>query len=53
MNLMASSSKPHGPNPADARTPFERFRDLAQRVLTTPKAELVKPTPAKPKRRKK
>jgi hypothetical protein len=31
----------------DSRTPFERFQDLARRILTTPKAELVKPADVK------
>jgi hypothetical protein len=36
-------------------TPFQRFQSLARRILTTPKAELVKgskPKAAKPKKRK-
>lgn len=43
-----SHSRPTADTTADPRTPFERFRDLTQSILTTPKAELVKPA-AKPK----
>ncbi len=38
---------PEPASSADPRTPFERFRDLTRKILTTPKAELVKePAPA-------
>jgi hypothetical protein len=48
---------PGAASPADPRTPFERFRDLTRRILTTPKSELVKEpapaaTPAKGKRKR-
>ena len=37
---MSTGQQPH-PDP-DARTPFQKFQDLARRILTTPKAELMK-----------
>jgi hypothetical protein len=41
-------ARPQQPSPAAAPTPFERFQALARKILTTPKAELVKePAPKK------
>lgn len=46
-------SSPRIPAPAaDPRSPFQKFQDLARRVLTTPKPE-EKPRPAKSHRSKK
>ncbi|HSU65983.1 MAG TPA: hypothetical protein VLJ39_03875 [Tepidisphaeraceae bacterium] len=38
--------------PADTRTPFDKFRDLARHVLTTPKAEALEHERPKAKREK-
>jgi hypothetical protein len=37
---------------ADPRTPFQKFQDLARRVLTTPKAEAMKHSPKQSKKKK-
>lgn len=52
---MTPASQPD-PAAADPRTPFERFRDLTRRILTTPKADVMKnvpPAKSPPKKRRK
>src|SRR4051794_31514040 len=41
------------PAPANSPSPFERFQALTRRILTTPKAELVKEPEKKQKRKAK
>jgi hypothetical protein len=36
----------------DKRTPFERFRDLAERVMRIPKDDVVIPLPRKRKKKR-
>ena len=36
------------PNPPSDRSEYQRFEALTRRILTTPKAELMKHTPKKP-----